>query len=176
MSKKSVKAAVASLIAVGALAAAAGPALAQTARPAAAAKVAPCTASALTFEAGTVSRPINHVLLKATNTSKKSCDFSAETYPLLRLHKDQQAVTPVIDGSEPQAVVTLAPGGTAYAGIVLSAADSSEKGFKTSKFGVAVSRGTALKNVTVKGGPVYVQPGAAQVTYWQDNPADALVW
>ncbi|GAA0444311.1 DUF4232 domain-containing protein [Streptomyces olivaceiscleroticus] len=175
MSKKTVKVAVASLIAAGALAATAGPALAQATQPAAA-KIAPCTASALKFEAGTVSRPINHVLIKATNTSKKTCDFSAETYPLLRLHKDQQAVTPVVDGSEPQAVVTIAPGESAYAGLTLSAADSSEKGFKTGKIEVAVDRDTALKSVTVKGGPVFIQPGVAKVTYWQDNPADALLW
>ncbi|POX36001.1 hypothetical protein C3486_35865 [Streptomyces sp. Ru73] len=174
--KKTVKAAVASLVAVGALAATAGPALAQTARPAPAAKVAPCTASALKLQAGTVSRPINHVLITATNTSKKTCDFSAETYPLLRLHKDQQAVTPVIDDSQPQAVVTIAPGEKAYAGLTLSAADSSEKGFKTSRIEVAVAKDTGLKSVTVKGGPVFIQPGAAKVTYWQDNAADALLW
>ncbi|WP_030615648.1 DUF4232 domain-containing protein [Streptomyces sclerotialus] len=176
MPKKTVKAAVASLLAVGALAAAAGPALAQTARPAPAARIAPCTASALKLEAGTVSRPINHVLITATNTSKKTCDFSAETYPLLRLHKDQQAVTPVVEDSQPQAVVTLAPGEKAYAGLTLSAADSPEKGFKTGRIEVAVAKDTALEPVTVKGGPVFIQPAVAQVTYWQDNPADALVW
>ncbi|MEV0602238.1 DUF4232 domain-containing protein [Streptomyces sp. NPDC050315] len=176
MSKKTAKVAVASLLAAGTLALTAGPALAQAAPAASAAKPAPCTASALKFEAGTVSRPINHVLIKATNTSKKTCDFSAESYPLLRLHKDQQAVTPVIEDSRPQAVVTLAPGETAYAGLMLSAADSPEKGFKTGRIGVAVAKNTALKDVTVKGGPVYVQPGVAQVTYWQDNPADALIW
>lgn len=142
----------------------------------ASARQVPCTASMLKLKVQTVPRPINHVLLTATNTSGRTCNFAAQAYPFLRFDDGQQAVTPVFEDSKPQAVVSLAPGEAAYAGVMLSSGDSAEKPVEVSKIGVAVSRDVALNEVPVQGGPVSVQPSVAQVTYWQRDMSDALMW
>ncbi|NUK04212.1 DUF4232 domain-containing protein [Streptomyces lunaelactis] len=124
-----------------------------------------------------VSRPINHLLLTLTNTGSKACN--AYHAPLLRFD-DAQAPTRVMDDSRPQAVVTLAPGESAYASIILSG-DSSENGHTAKALTVhfaprsgSGSTGTAPDRLTLPAG-TYIDDNAA-VSYWQSDMSDALTY
>ncbi|MFJ8107208.1 DUF4232 domain-containing protein [Streptomyces sp. NPDC096132] len=134
----------------------------------------PCTPSSTRTTATEVSRPLNHMLLTVTNTGSKNCDLVY--YPAVAF-EDAQSVPPVIEDSQPQAVVTLAPGESGYAGILLSAADGSDPNGRTAK-SLEVYFNTdatvpAKPSLPAKG--VYID-GSIQVTYWQSTMADALQW
>ncbi|WP_336621076.1 DUF4232 domain-containing protein [Streptomyces sp. DH24] len=120
-----------------------------------------------------VSRPLNHLLLTVTNTGSGNCDLVG--YPAVRFG-EAQAVPPAFEDSKPQAVVTLAPGESGYAGVLLSAADGSGSHGHTAKT-LAVflgdGAGTARPSLPAKG--VYVDD-SIRVTYWQSTMADALAW
>ncbi|MEV6775891.1 DUF4232 domain-containing protein [Streptomyces syringium] len=138
-----------------------------------------CASGTVKVEVKTVSSPVNHLLLVATNTSKSAC--TALGYPFLRFDQDQ-ATTPVIDKSRPQAPVTLAPGKSAYAGIVTSAADGSGgTGRKAKKLAVSFQGpgdGSSVGDkveAPLPGGSVHVDD-QAQGTYWQSSQAAALKW
>ncbi|GGR34315.1 DUF4232 domain-containing protein [Streptomyces netropsis] len=138
-----------------------------------------CASGTVKVEVKAVSRPVNHLLVVATNTSKAAC--TAHGYPFLRFDQDQ-ATTPVIDKSRPQAPVTLAPGKSAYAGIVTSAADGSGgTGRKAKKLAVSFQGpgdGSTVgdkMDAPLPGGSVHVDD-QAQGTYWQSSQADALKW
>ncbi|MFG2573396.1 DUF4232 domain-containing protein [Streptomyces sp. NPDC048481] len=136
-----------------------------------------CTTANTKLTVTEVSRPINHLLLKATNTGTKPCyAFSA---PDLRAGADAQAVMAWADETTPQAVVTLEPGESAYAGILTYSPDG-EGGAKEKTLGVFFTdrngRATgAEKTLGLPNGGVFFN-SAATVTYWQDNAADALSW
>ncbi|NUK67755.1 DUF4232 domain-containing protein [Streptomyces lunaelactis] len=124
-----------------------------------------------------VSRPINHLLLTLTSTGSKACN--AYHAPLLRFD-DAQAPTRVMDDSRPQAVVTLAPGESAYASIILSG-DSSETGHTAKPLTVPSpprsgpgSTGTAPARLPLPAG-TYIDDNAA-VSYWQSDMSDALTY
>lgn len=144
-----------------------------------AAKSAPvtCTAATTKVTVQQVDRPINHLLLKAKNTGTKTC--YAYGAPFLRFDQ-AQAATPWVEDSKPQAVVTLEPGQTAYAGIGTSSPEGSD-GYQAHKLGVHFSnRGMdgsvgnpAAAKLPADG--VYVD-SSAYVTYWQTSAADALQW
>jgi hypothetical protein len=68
--------------------------------------------------AQSVESPVNHLLITVTNTGSKLCDLYY--YPAVRF-QDAQSVPPVIKETQPQAVTTLAPGESGYAGVILSA-------------------------------------------------------
>ncbi|MEU1307304.1 DUF4232 domain-containing protein [Streptomyces cinnamoneus] len=123
-----------------------------------------------------VSRPVNHQLLTVTNTGRTACH--AYGHPYLRFDADQ-AVTRTVDESRPQAVVTLAPGESAYAGISLSAADGSGTHGRTARtLGVGLDNGSGSAGepaaVTLPRG-TWIDDTAA-VTYWQADVSDALMW
>ncbi|MFF0095500.1 DUF4232 domain-containing protein [Streptomyces canus] len=124
--------------------------------------------------------PINHALITATNTGSKAC--SIYSYPALRLSDIQQAVTPRIGQSKPQAVVTLAPGAAAYAGLITASVDrNSQTKVTTSSIGLSLfgpDEGPTESgaDLPVPGGSLYVELDIAQVTYWQDNVSAALAW
>ncbi|MGK5642050.1 DUF4232 domain-containing protein [Streptomyces sp. URMC 126] len=166
------------LLTVGALALAAGQSQAApaVARPAAAPKTAACSAAHTKLTVQNVTRPINHQLLTLTNTGDTTCE--ALFHPSLGFDDDQSA-TAVIEDSKPQAVVTLAPGESAYAGMALSAADGSADHGRWAR----VVRVSLFDGSGSAGRPVAVPlPGgtwiddSVSVTYWQADPADALVW
>ncbi|EME99072.1 DUF4232 domain-containing protein [Streptomyces mobaraensis NBRC 13819 = DSM 40847] len=165
------------LLAVTTLALAAGTsAAAPAARPHAASKTAACSAAHTKLTVQNVSRPINHQLLTLTNTGSTKCD--AVAHPYLGFDNDQ-SVTSVVEDSKPQAVVTLAPGESAHAGIALSAADGSAghgRWARTLRVGLDGGSGPAgeVVNVPLPAG-TWIDDSAA-VTYWQADPADALVW
>ncbi|MEV8541860.1 DUF4232 domain-containing protein [Streptomyces sp. NPDC051572] len=66
-----------------------------------------CTGANTKVTAQTVTRPLNHLLLTVKNTGSKTCYLYG--YPALRF-TDAQAVPPVDEDSQPQAVTTLRPG------------------------------------------------------------------
>ncbi|MGW2209381.1 DUF4232 domain-containing protein [Streptomyces sp. NPDC001781] len=142
-----------------------------------AATTATCTTANTRLTVTEVSRPINHLLLKATNTGTKACD--AYHAPFLRAGAGAQAPLAWVEDSKPQAVITLNPGESAYAGIATYSPDG-EGGATEKTLGVLFTGRTAGgtgKERTLKlpnGGTFF--NSAAAVTYWQDNAADALTW
>jgi hypothetical protein len=136
-----------------------------------------CTTANTKLTVTEVSRPINHLLLKATNTGTKPC--YAYVAPYLRAGADAQAPLPWARDTTPQAVVTLKPGQSAYAGITTYSPDG-EGGSKAKTLGVffADRKGHAInkeKTLKLPNGGVFFN-SAATVTYWQDNARDALSW
>ncbi|CCK28353.1 hypothetical protein BN159_3974 [Streptomyces davaonensis JCM 4913] len=136
-----------------------------------------CNGSNTKVTAQTVSRPLNHMLLTVTNTGSKPC--SLMYYPVLRFDEMQWAPQARPE-SKPQAVPTLAPGDSGYAGVLLSAADGSGDGGMTAKKLTVMFQGrtpnseggaAALPSLPAKG--VYYD-SSLTVTYWQTDPEDAL--
>jgi hypothetical protein len=126
-----------------------------------------------------VTNPINHVLLIATNTGSAPC--SVYYYPFLRFTEYQQAPTTVYMESQPQAVVTIAPGQSAFAGITTAAGDGSGKNGRVEK-SVQVSlsnranAGQIGNTFNVAMPPNTYVDDAANVSFWQSDPMDALAW
>ncbi|WP_046734156.1 DUF4232 domain-containing protein [Streptomyces humi] len=138
-----------------------------------------CNGSNTAVRVQSLSRPLNHMLITVTNTGSKLCDLTY--YPILRFDEMQWAPQGAKE-TQPQAVTTLAPGESGYAGVLLSAADGSGDGGTTGhKLTVAFQGMTpnssggasALPSLPAKG--VYYD-SSLQVTYWQQNRADALDW
>ncbi|WP_093781336.1 DUF4232 domain-containing protein [Streptomyces sp. yr375] len=142
-----------------------------------ASSVVTCTTANTALTVTEASRPINHLLLKATNTGTKPC--YAYSAPFLRAGADAQAPLPWAEETTPQSVLTLEPGQSAYAGITTSSPDG-EGGYTTKTLGVIfVDRNgnSTDKEKTLKlpNSGIFFN-SAAVVTYWQDNAADALAW
>jgi hypothetical protein len=139
-----------------------------------------CDGSNTRTVAAPVNRPVNHMLLTVTNTGSKTCDLYY--YPAVKF-EGAQSVPPVIEESQPQAVVSLAPGESGYAGVALSATDGSGSDGYTAKSlsvyfanakGHSGYNGTAAQlSVPAKG--VFVD-SSIKVTYWQRSMDTALTW
>jgi hypothetical protein len=136
-----------------------------------------CNGSNTTVTARPVTRPLNHMLLTVKNTGSKMCDLTY--YPVLRFDEMQWVPRPIKD-SKPQAVTTLAPGESGYAGVSLSAADGSgEWGTTSHKLTVGFQGRTpnsdggpsALPTLPAKG--VYYD-STLTVTYWLRDMDDVL--
>lgn len=125
-----------------------------------------------------VTRPLNHMLLTVTNTGSKSCN--AYGYPAVRFG-EAQSVPPVYEESKPQAVVTLFPGESAYAGVMTNSADGSGTNGYSTKNLTVYFQGRDLSGSTGQGAKVplsekvYVD-STLTVTYWQADMADALMY
>ncbi|GAB2946125.1 DUF4232 domain-containing protein [Streptomyces heilongjiangensis] len=126
-----------------------------------------------------VARPLNHMLITVKNTGSKVCDLYY--YPTVRFDQVQWAPR-IVEESQPQAVVTLAPGESGYAGVLLSAADGSGENGATAKKVTIRFQGrnqgsdggaTASPSLPAKG--VYYDSTLA-VTYWQSTIDDALMY
>ncbi|MFD8230988.1 DUF4232 domain-containing protein [Streptomyces sp. NPDC059696] len=137
----------------------------------------PCNGSNTTVTAQPVRRPLNHMLITVKNTGSKTCDLTY--YPVLRFD-EMQWVPQAIEDSQPQAVTTLAPGESGYAGVSLSAADGSgEWGTTGHKLTVGFQGYTpdsdggpsAIPALPAKG--VYYD-STLKVTYWLRDMDDAL--
>ncbi|MFE2262120.1 DUF4232 domain-containing protein [Streptomyces griseosporeus] len=147
--------------------------------PAPAGKTVTCEGSTTKTVAAPLNRPVNHMLLTVTNTGSSPCHLYA--YPAVRFG-EAQAVPPVVEESHPQAVVTLAPGESGYAAVLLSAADGSgahghtEKSLSVHFFGRSGS-GSAGSAATppLPAQGVFVDD-SLRVTYWQQDLDDALTW
>ncbi|WP_371547222.1 DUF4232 domain-containing protein [Streptomyces sp. NBC_00554] len=133
-----------------------------------------CSSTTTRTTATEVSRPLNHVLLTVTNTGAGNCNLIG--YPAVRFG-EAQSVPPAFEDSKPQAVVTLAPGESGYAGVLLSAADGSgSNGYTAKSLEVLLNNSTgdaARPSLPAKG--VYVDDSIS-VSYWQSTMADALTW
>ncbi|AIR99797.1 DUF4232 domain-containing protein [Streptomyces glaucescens] len=136
-----------------------------------------CNGSNTKVTAQPVPRPLNHMLLTVTNTGAKPCNLMY--YPVLRFD-EMQWVPQARPDTKPQAVPTLAPGESGYAGVLLSAADGSGDGGTTArKLTVAFQGGTPNSD----GGPAATPPlpaagvyydSSLTVTYWRSSMEDAL--
>ncbi|MFE5515618.1 DUF4232 domain-containing protein [Streptomyces sp. NPDC056529] len=136
----------------------------------------PCDASAVRVVYSPVSRPLNHALLTVTNTGRTACN--AYYAPVLRLD-DGQAAVAVDQASKPQAVVTLFPGESAYAAMILSAADGSGNHGRTSKkltvwFAPRDDAGSTGGPAVLKLPAGTYTDSTTRVTYWQSSMEDAL--
>ncbi|WP_037862423.1 DUF4232 domain-containing protein [Streptomyces sp. NRRL S-340] len=80
-------------------------------------ELAKCGAKSLRLKAAEVSRPLNHLLLTATNTGSRTCMLPM--YPATRFG-EAQSVPPTAEDTKPQALTTLEPGQSGYAGVLLS--------------------------------------------------------
>ncbi|WP_405907276.1 DUF4232 domain-containing protein [Streptomyces sp. NBC_00828] len=133
-----------------------------------------CSSTTTRTTATEVSRPLNHVLLTVTNTGAGNCNLIG--YPAVRFG-EAQSVPPAFEDSKPQAVVTLAPGESGYASVLLSAADGSgSNGYTAKSLEVLLNNSTgdaAHPSLPAKG--VYVDDSIS-VSYWQSTMADALTW
>ncbi|WP_405628073.1 DUF4232 domain-containing protein [Streptomyces sp. NBC_00016] len=138
-----------------------------------------CNGSNTRVTAQTVARPLNHMLLTVTNTGSRTCDLTYN--PVLRFD-EMQWVPQAAKETQPQAVTTLAPGESGYAGVLLSAADGSGDGGQTAKKLTIAFQGytpnsdggaSATPPLPAKG--VYYDSSLA-VTYWQQDMDDALSW
>ncbi|WP_327706473.1 DUF4232 domain-containing protein [Streptomyces decoyicus] len=138
-----------------------------------------CTGAHVKVTVVKVKRPLNHMLLTATNTGSAPCN--AYGAPYLRWD-DAQAATTFLEASKPQAVITLAPGESAYAGIMYQSPDGSgNSGHTARSLGVLFgnqagngSTGPAVQLPLPKGG--IFTDSSAWVTYWQSDAQDALTW
>ncbi|MEV6569184.1 DUF4232 domain-containing protein [Streptomyces kronopolitis] len=134
-----------------------------------------CTGDNVTAVITKVPRPLNHMLLTITNKSSRTCN--AYYAPSLRFDNDQSA-TQVNQDSKPQAVATLAPGRSAYAGILLSSAAGGDHGRTARKLTVYFTprsgSGSTGAPVTLTLPTGTYKDDNASVTYWQDTAADAL--
>ncbi|MFG2961062.1 DUF4232 domain-containing protein [Streptomyces sp. NPDC048291] len=138
-----------------------------------------CEGSNTKTVAAPLNRPVNHMLLTVTNTGSKTCYLYY--YPAVRFG-EAQSVPPVIEDSQPQAVVTLAPGESGYASVSLSATDGSGSDghtvnsldvyFRGRSGNESVGKG-AHPSLPAKG--VYVDD-SLKVTYWQQSMDDAVNW
>ncbi|KNB53200.1 DUF4232 domain-containing protein [Streptomyces caatingaensis] len=145
-------------------------------KPAAAQRTAPCTADNTKVTVTPVPRPLNHLLLTATNTGRTTC--AAYHAPALRWDAGQQAPVTVLRDSAPQAVVILKPGQSAYAGIMSESPDGSgTHGHRVSGIDVYFTDAAGQGSV---GGPARPRvPGtyfddSAWVTFWQSTADRAL--
>ncbi|MFD4876048.1 DUF4232 domain-containing protein [Streptomyces sp. NPDC058420] len=139
----------------------------------------PCSGANTKVTAQSVSRPINHMLLTVTNTGTKTCDLYY--YPALNFD-DAQSVPPVMKESQPQAVTTLTPGQSGYAGVALAGGDngSGTNGHTAKSLAVyffdrnnnSISP-AATPSLPAKG--VYVDD-SLRVTYWLSDAQDALTY
>ncbi|MDW6061124.1 DUF4232 domain-containing protein [Streptomyces sp. FXJ1.4098] len=135
-------------------------------------EIGPCDINKLTVGVKSVQRPVNYMVLEVNNHAGVDCNMPG--YPVLKFGEDAQAATPVYEDSKPQAVVTLAPGETAYAGIRTSSADGSgQNGYKATSLEVFLEGSDDSKSVELPGGSVYIDD-TAQVTYWQSDLSNAL--
>ncbi|MGW0985027.1 DUF4232 domain-containing protein [Streptomyces sp. NPDC002486] len=136
-----------------------------------------CNGSNTTVTAQPVRRPVNHMLITVKNTGSKMCDLTY--YPVLRFDEMQWVPQPIED-SQPQAVTTLAPGESGYAGVSLSAADGSGEWGTT---GHKLTVGFQGRTPNSDGGPSAIPALPAKgvyydstlkVTYWLRDMDDAL--
>jgi hypothetical protein len=129
-----------------------------------------CSASDVRITATEVPRPLNHLLLTATNTGSKTCLLPQ--YPAARFG-EAQSVPPVAESTKPQSLTGVEPGKSGYAGVLLSAADGSgENGYQAKTLTIPFEDGS-IATVALPAGGVHVDT-ALTVTYWQAGMDDAL--
>ncbi|MFE5963821.1 DUF4232 domain-containing protein [Streptomyces sp. NPDC056463] len=140
-----------------------------------------CTGVTAKVVVSKVSRPVNHLLLTVTNTGSRACN--AYGAPFVGFD-DAQAPVRVLEESRPQAVVTLAPGDSAYAAVTLSGergGDPDAHGRTVRKVSVHFAPGDGSGGSVGSGRTVAAPSGTyadddATVTYWQREMDQALTF
>ncbi|MFI6898628.1 DUF4232 domain-containing protein [Streptomyces sp. NPDC050256] len=138
-----------------------------------------CTGANTKLSATEVSRPVNHVLLTMTNTGSKACN--AYYYPYLKFG-EAQSVPNTFEDSKPQAVVTINPGESAYAGAMTSSADGSgSNGYSTKDLEVSFQNRDGNSDNTGSSVSVPLSKSvhvdsSLSVSYWQMSMDDALAY
>ncbi|WP_393058871.1 DUF4232 domain-containing protein [Streptomyces sp. LN549] len=136
-----------------------------------------CTGANTKLSMTEVSRPVNHMLLTMTNTGSKACN--AYYYPYLKFG-EAQSVPNTFEDSKPQAVTTINPGESAYAGVMTSMADGSgSNGYSTKDLSVSFQNRDGNSDNTGSSVSVPLSKSAyvdssLSVTYWQMSMNDAL--
>ncbi|MEV0279388.1 DUF4232 domain-containing protein [Streptomyces sp. NPDC050610] len=134
-----------------------------------------CSGDNVEVTAETPTRPSHYLLLTATNTGSQACN--AYYYPMLRFGEDQSVSAAPMEDTKPQAVVTLRPGESAYAGVALGADGDHGRTADSLAvyFGNADNDGStgSAAHPALPGGSAYYDDNA-QVTYWQREKADAV--
>ncbi|MGX1755497.1 DUF4232 domain-containing protein [Streptomyces lydicus] len=138
-----------------------------------------CDAAKIRIVAERLTRPVNHLLLKATNTSGAVCDLYYAPY--LRFDQAQSPLDE-LPASRPQSVVTLAPGESGYAGVLTSSADGSGGNGRTVT-SLSVSLPGRDGKGSIGGSAAVALPGGSEhlddsawVTYWQSDASEAAAW
>ncbi|MGW2562876.1 DUF4232 domain-containing protein [Streptomyces sp. NPDC001514] len=137
-----------------------------------------CTGSNTKVVASKVTRPINHLLIAVTNTGSRPCNaFGA---PYLRFD-EAQSPTQFVEDSKPQAVVTLAPGQSAYASVLLTGEPGKSKGRTAKHLTVSFDAGngsgsTGAHAEVALPADTYIEDDSAMVTYWLSDMSDALTY
>ncbi|MFD3518140.1 DUF4232 domain-containing protein [Streptomyces sp. NPDC058657] len=133
-----------------------------------------CDATNATVTAQVVSRPLNTMILTATNKGTKLCDLYYA--PVVRF-EGAQSVPPSMKDTQPQAVVSLKPGESGYAAVKLSSPTGTpDPGYTAKSLSVgfydAKHRsldGFAPVRLPAKG--VYVD-STVRVSFWQSDLDD----
>lgn len=132
-----------------------------------------CSTDMLSFKIAPLREPINHVLITATNTSKLPCHLNK--YPMLRTLLSQNAIIKAADATKPAGPILLAPGSTAYAGIMTNSADGSGvAGRNVASLELQLQPGTGSggvgrpTSVPMPAGAQYID-STAVVTYWESD-------
>ncbi|MEV7278252.1 DUF4232 domain-containing protein [Streptomyces sp. NPDC093111] len=130
-----------------------------------------CTAANTKIVASRVSRPVNHLVLTVTNVGSRPCN--ALGAPSVGFD-DPQAAIRVVEDSKPQAVVTLAPGESGYASLILTGEPGPDTNGRTIRTIRVYLTSDSGKTVTAPSG-TFADDGAA-VSYWQRTLEDALTY
>ena len=126
-----------------------------------------------------VTRPVNHILLTVTNTGKTMCN--AYDAPAVSFSNAQQSPIAVDKDTIPQAVVSLAPGASAYAMVRTLGEDDGSEPYndqpcqrvlrRQGRHGVHGPRREASLPKSVA-----VVDSQARVTYWQSDLSSIDAW
>ncbi|MFP3989918.1 DUF4232 domain-containing protein [Streptomyces sp. E11-3] len=146
--------------------------------PASSGKAVTCQGSNTKTVAAPLTRPINHMLLTVTNTGSNTCYLYG--YPAVQFG-EAQSVPPVDEDTHPQAVVTLKPGESGYASVLLSGADGStanghtEKSLTVHFSGRSDNENVAPAHPSLPADGMYIDD-SLKVTYWQQSLDDVIAW
>ncbi|WP_199550204.1 DUF4232 domain-containing protein [Streptomyces sp. N35] len=140
----------------------------------------PCTNAETELTVTAAPRPVNYQLITLTNTGKRTC--TVLHYPVVSFGPDLDGTAEGREDTRPQAVVTLKPGASAYAGLNTSPADQADDGTKPHAKTLSVD---LIKKVGADGSTVQLgQPDTVKVndlfiyepkvSYWQQEMDLAL--
>ncbi|MFF4011505.1 DUF4232 domain-containing protein [Streptomyces sp. NPDC001717] len=132
----------------------------------------PCSTFDVKFTASLADPTSSSYLLKVTNKGTKACRVLGHpivTFGDLDGHATERGKPPAIEDA-----IRLAPGETAYAGLMGGANDG--KGKTVNEISMTMSTESDLKQTPLKASTpgLYVSPDKNSVTAWMNNAEDAL--
>lgn len=133
-----------------------------------------CDAANVKVTAQVVKRPLNTMILTATNKGSKLCDLFYA--PVVRF-EGAQSVPPAMEDTKPQAVVSLKPGESGYAAVKLSSPTGTPDPGYTAKtlslgfYDAAHRNVKGFTDVRLPAKGVYID-SSLTVSYWQSDLND----